>query len=551
MIVDARQVEGELSADICVVGAGAAGIAVALQFLEGPHDVLLLEAGGENDEAETQALYGGEVANEKLHPPPINYRRRALGGSTAIWGGRCMPFDAIDFAQRPWMPGPGWPIGIEDLMPFYPAANAICEAGDFKYTAEAAFPGGMRPLLKGFVGRHFSDDTLERFSCPTDFGRRYRARLALSRSVRLVLHANVTELHTGADGSFVQSLAVRTLTGRAFSVRARRVVLAMGGLEVPRLLLASRDRHARGIGNAHDHVGRHYMCHIAGSLGEVQVAGDPRDHWHSYQVADDGVYCRRRFALRAQAQAELGVGNFITRLHHPRIPDPRHRTGALSALMLAKPLISYEYSKRLHGEGTLSLGAWAGHVRNVVFDPVDTSRFLLHFLARRTLAARKFPTVIVRPKNGLYTLDFHSEQEPNPESRIALVAARDALGMQRIAVDWRYTQGDIRTVRVAAEALAADLALSGCARLSFDPASVEACAMQDGAYGGHHIGTARMADTAAQGVVDAECQVHGMRNLFVSGSAVFPTSSQANPTLTIVALAVRLAERLKKEDVLF
>ncbi len=551
MIVDAREVEGDLRADICIVGAGAAGIAVALQFLEGRQDVLLMEAGGEDDEPETQALYGGEVADERLHAPPVNYRRRAFGGSTAIWGGRCMPFDPIDFAQRPWMPGPGWPIGIEEVMPFYPAANAICEAGDFAYTAQEAFPGGMRPLLKGFAGRHFSDDTLERFSCPTDFGRRYRARIAQSRRLRLVLHANVTELRTGVNGSFVDSLAVQTLTGRAFSVRARQVVLAMGGLEVPRLLLASRDRHARGIGNAHDQVGRNYMCHIAGSLGEVHAVGNAKDHWHSYQIADDGVYCRRRFALRAQAQAQLGVGNFVTRLHHPRIPDPAHRTGSLSALMLAKPLISYEYSKRLHGEGALALSAWVGHVRNVVLDPVDTAGFLLHFLARRTLAARKFPTVIVRPKSGVYTLDFHSEQEANPESRVSLVAARDALGMQRIRVDWRYTGGDIRTVRVAAEALAEDMAESGCARLRFDPESVEECALQDGAYGGHHIGTARMARSASQGVVDAECRVHGMRNLFVAGSAVFPTSGQANPTLTIVALALRLAEKLAKEPVVF
>ena len=551
MIGDAADIEpgSTLESDICIVGAGAAGITLALSLLECGLSVLLLESGGLGSEPASQALYDGSVADARLHSPANTYRRRGFGGSTTLWGGRCVPFDPIDFEARPWISGPGWPIGADALAPWYPAANALCEAGRFAYTAAEAFPHGVRPMLAGFQGGDFTDTTLERFSCPTDFGVRYRARLAQSRSLRVLLHANVVELRTRPDGASVESLDVRSLGGRRFQVRPRITVLAVGGLEVPRLLLASRDHQPAGIGNVHDQVGRTYMCHIAGTLGALAVSGGPGAVWHGYDVADDGTYCRRRFALTATAQRRKRVGNFIARLHHPRIPDPSHRTGALSALYFAKPFIGYEYAKRLAGEDRLSPADMLRHARNIAFDLPDTARFLLHWARHRTLAARKYPSVIVAPKTQLYTVDFNAEQEPNPLSRITLTADRDALGMQRILVDWRYSNTDIRTVTTAFAGLARELAVSGCASLTYDPDEVVASILRDGAYGGHHIGTSRMSESASTGIVDTDCRVHGMHNLFVAGSAVFPTSSQANPTLTIVTMALRLAAHLAAAEV--
>jgi choline dehydrogenase-like flavoprotein len=280
-------------------------------------------------------------------------------------------------------------------------------------------------------------------------------------------------------------------------------------------------------------------------MGEIRLTGGRESVWHGYQISDDGIYCRRRFALTATAQRELEVGNFVARLHHPRIPDPSHRTGALSALYLAKPFISYEYRKRLHGEGTVSAATWLRHVRNVMLEPVGTAAFLLHMLRQRILATRKFPSIIVQSRANTYSLDFHAEQKPNRESRVQLSGEHDALGLQRILVDWRYGQGDIRTVRTAAGILAEELSASDCGEFRFDPEEVEVCALRDGAFGGHHIGTARMSATPQRGVVDADCRVHGMSNLFIAGSATFPTSGQANPTLTIVAMALRLGEHLQ------
>lgn len=548
MLLDASDLADgcALESDICIVGAGAAGIALALQLIDSPVDVLVLEAGGAGAEPRTQALYAGDVADTRLHPPPDRYRERRFGGSTTTWGGRCVPFDPIDFERREWIAHSGWPIGHDTLLPYYARANRLCEAGEFAYDSGSAFRGGTSPLIAGFVSDDFSIDTLERFSCPTDFGRRYGQRLNAAPNLRVLLHANVTALRLDRLGGYVAAAEVATLTGKRFVVRARHYVLAAGGLEVARLLLASRDVHAQGLGNAHDQVGRYYMCHLAGTIGDLSLRPGTAVQY-GYQVSDEGIYCRLRFALRASGQRRLRSGNFIARLHHPRITDPAHRSGALSLLYLAKPFIPYEYAKRLHGDDTGGLRTWLAHARNLLRDPGQAIAFAWQMLTQRRLAERKFPSIIVRPRSGRYSLDFHAEQEPNPLSRVTLSDEVDALGVPRLRIDWRYTRADVDTVQRALAALARSFAASGVGRFDYDPRAVEAEMLRYGAYGGHHIGTARMGSDPRRSVVDGDCRVHGVHNLYVAGAATFPTSSQANPTLTLVALALRLAEHLQAQ----
>ncbi len=534
-----------LTAAVCIVSAGAAGIAMALELAGAGIDVLLLEAGGERPSARSQDFYRGTVVDPALHSPPDEYRERRLGGSTTIWGGRCMPFDPIDFAARDWVPHSGWPIGPEALAPYYPRANALCEAGRFAYTIDTAFDRPMRPMIAGFEGTDYATNTLERFSRPTDFGRRYRAQLEADPQLRLVLNAAVTNIELEAAGGVVTGLAVRAAGGATIRVVADQVVLALGGLETTRLLLASRDVHADGIGNAHGQLGRYYMCHIAGTIGLFRATGGRKAVWHGYDVADDGCYCRRRLALRPDAQRRHRLGSFVARLHHPRIADSRHRTGILSALYLGRVLVPRQYRKRLEDADPAGLRGTLRHLVNVIRDPIGVARFAATMLIGRRLAARKFPSIIVAPRDGGFSLDFHAEQAPNPDSRLRLGAERDAWGMPRLEIDWRYTPGDVATVKSALALLAADIAASGCGRFDYDPASVEEEMTRYGAYGGHHFGTTRMGDDPRHSVVDADCRVHGVANLHVASAAVFPTSSQANPTLTVVALALRLADRLK------
>jgi choline dehydrogenase-like flavoprotein len=549
MIDDALQIAADcaMEADVCVVGAGAAGITLALEMAARGLQVLLLESGGREADDRTQRLYEGVVTDERVHSPPHRYRQRRFGGTTTIWGGRCMPLDDIDFERRSYVANSGWPLQPSALTPFYALANRLCEAGEFKYQAAEAFERELKPLIEGFRSEHFTTDHLERFSCPTDFGARYARRLQDCPNIRVLLNANLTQIRLGEGGKSVQSLLVRTLGPRRISVQASRFVLAMGAIETARVLLANRDTHTQGIGNEHDCVGRYYMCHIAGTVGTLIQSGPVDRVWHGYDISNEGIYCRRRFSLSEQTQRQQQLGNFIARLHHPRIPDPRHRSAVLSALLLAKGIISYEYGKRLHGDESLSVATWFAHLRNVLRGPGQILAFGHHMLRDRFLATRKFPSIIVRSPAGRYSLDFHAEQEPQAASRVALADDRDELGMPRVLIDWHYSAFDVHTVRESVQLFAQAIERCTIGRFEYDPQSIEFEMLRYGAYGGHHLGTARMGDDARTSVVDRNCRMHSIHNLYLAGGAVFPTSGQANPTLTIVALAARLAAHLQAE----
>ena len=544
MIESAHQVPRgtTLNADVCVVGAGAAGIPLALSLSGKGLTVLLLEAGERSQDPKAQEHYEGEVADERMHSPLHRYRLRGLGGSTSLWGGRCMPYDPIDFEERAWVPHSGWPISYEGLQPWYAQANAWSEAGRFAYDARTALPSAP-PMFAGFDSSIVRTNGLERFSCPTDFGKRYRKRLAVASDVRVLTGAHCTAIRLDESGGSVRFLEVATLKGNRFQVAARAVVLATGGLETARLMLHSSDVAPQGVGNQNDVVGRYYQCHIAGNVGRLTVHGHVNNVRHGYEVAPDGVYCRRRMQIDAVQQRRHGLLYAVARLHFPKITDPAHRSGVLSGLVLAKNLISYEYGKRLH-DARMDGEAWARHLLNVVRDPLDTTAFLTHWVTRRTLAQRKFPSVILRNRTNRFSLEVQGEQQPLASSRVTLTERTDALGMRRMKVDWRYCLADVESVARTLDLIAAELARTGVGRFEYDPDRLEEDLMRYGAYGGHHIGTARMGANPKHSVVDADCKVHSVANLYVAGSAVFPTSSQANPTLTIVALSLRLADRL-------
>jgi len=536
-----------LNADVCVVGAGPAGIALTLTLAQRGVSVLLLESGLLKGDADTQSLYDGEVVDERLHSPPDKYRQRRFGGSSTIWGGRCMPFDPIDFESRRHIPNSGWPISYEDLAPYYPAANAWAEAGRFSYSAEEALGPQAIPMIKGFHSNTVCTDGLERFSCPTDFGKRYAKRLQVAPDVSVLLGANCTGITLQPDGQSVRELQVKTLAGTQFRITAKSTVLAAGGLETARLLLSSRDVTPQGVGNAHDVVGRYYMCHIAGNVGRLTLAGSPENVRHGYEISPEGIYCRRRISVTAAEQNRLGLANAVARLHFPRITDPAHRNGVLSGLFLARHLISYEYSKRLNDGNTNNAAVYARHMLNVVTDSINTTAFLAHWVRKRSLAHRKFPSVILRNRTNRFSLEVHGEQYPQKDSRVTLADKRDVLGMPQLKVDWRYSPDDIESVRRSLDVMSLEFSRSGVGLFEYNRGTLEEDLMRFGAYGGHHIGTTRMGTDVRTSVVNADCQVHSIRGLFVAGSAVFPTSSQANPTLTLIAVALRLADKLSAQ----
>jgi choline dehydrogenase-like flavoprotein len=407
-------------------------------------------------------------------------------------------------------------------------------------------------MIDGLVDPDLILDRIERFSEPTHFGRAYLDRLTRSRRIQAVIHANVLEILTAADGGRVRGLEVATTTGRRLKVQARRIVLCNGALETPRLLLASKATRDSGLGNERDLVGRFYQSHLEGEIAEVRFRAPDREVRLDYDRAPNGVYCRRYIWLSPEAQRREQLGGLILRPHHPKIADPSHGNPVLSAMFLVKDLLVPEYGRKMTStehaarqqiKGGLT-AVYAAHLANVVRGAPGLARFGVDWVRRRNLASRKLPSVVLRDRNGRYTLDVNAEQTPNPDSRVSLAQDRDALGMPRLAIDWRTTAQDRDMLARGIALIAERLNASGKAEVAFDAAGPSGAAERCTRIGGHHIGTARMADDPGAGVVNRNGEVFEVKGLYVSGAATFPTSGFANPTLTIVALALRLGDHL-------
>ena len=537
MICDIRDFDATAQFDLCIIGGGAAGLTLCSALVETGLRIVLLEAGDRKRSDASQEHFRGEIADPALHSPTQLFRVRALGGSSQIWGGRCVPYDPIDFAERPWVPMPGWPIPYAAILPYYSLAQEAAEAGPFDYRPRT-------PLVPGLDGDAV-ETTLERFSRPTDFSRRYGELLERAGSPCVVLNATVAGIRLTATGDHVDHLEVVAPDGRRIQVRAADYVLAAGGLETTRLLLASNDVQPDGIGNAHGWLGRCYMCHLSATLGTATFAGPPKSIAGGYERDAQGVYLRRRINVTAAAQRRLGILNTAFRLNIPEINDPVHGDPVLSLIYLARYFVKEEYSIKQR-EAKLTRAQELHHWMNVVRQPIRLTRFVVNWIHKRYLSERRIPSIAPFSPENRYALEFHSEQEPNPDSRLSLTGERDAFGMPRLRVDWRVTPLDLETVRQSYRLLAAELQRTNTGRLAFDEATLEAVVMAAGAYGGHHMGAARMSAQPADGVVDPDCRVHGVDNLFVASAAVLPTSSQANPTLTVIALAFRLADHLRE-----
>ena len=549
MIVDSKNIPdgAVLRADLCIVGAGAAGISVALGLADSGSHVLMVESGGFSTNKSTGDFDKGEAASGSRHPPLHEYRRRVIGGTSTVWGGRCQPFDSITFEPRSYFSDLAWPISCEELLPYYRRANLVCEAGRFDYTVRGSLGHAGASLAPGFRDSAVRTDSIERYSCPTNFGHRYLDRLRFGTRLTLVHSATCTAIRLHPDARHVDALVFRTLDGKTFQIAATRVVLALGCLETTRLLLASNDVMPQGIGNHSDLLGRFYMSHIEARFSKLRLSASSPLIF-GYERTEDGIYCRRTITISADRQRRDGIGTMVARLQRPSIADPSHGSGVLSAAFLTKSVLFsassvlsvFEHRKR----STLTGAEYMRHVTNVFAGLPKLVTFAPSWLCRRTLAQRKLPSVLV-PVERTCALEIWTEQQPNRDSRVSLTRERDSLGLPRLRVDWRMADFDVRTMRRSVQIVQAELRRTGSGDLQLDDRELTEQLMSCTPVGGHQIGTARMATAPSRGVVDDRCRVHGIDNLFVSGPAVFPTGGQAGPMLTTVALALRLADHLK------
>ena len=549
MIVSLEDVPAQdlAGAAVCIIGAGAAGITLACELDGCGQRVLLLEAGGERlDAAASDDQYGGSA--DAPHPRPSEYRRVVFGGTTGTWGGRCVPFDPIDFEKRDHVANSGWPITYEEVAQHYPRALAYCDAGAFDFSVDGSLPPSTarKSTIPGLDDASVvMGDRIERYSLPTNFGKRYRARIERSANVTAVLNARCIGLHRAPGGGRIDSISVVDRAGRSHAVRAQVFVLAVGGIEAPRLMMLS-DPEGPGLGNGSDCLGRYYTCHFENTLGRLIV--DSGDVAFDFEKTRDGVYCRRKLQFTAQAQREHRLLNTAFRLHFPPYSDASHGSPVLSAIYLAKSALIPEYRSILqHGTEAAVLSPPGAHLRNVALGLPTLGHFAWQWVFLRNLARRKLPYTLVRNRDGSYPLEFNAEQTPLAGSRITLGDDLDRHGLRRVRVHWQLCEDDALAAQRGFLLLRDVLGAHSNCRIAFDEAGLLPAIRRSVPLGGHHIGTMRMAASPRTGVVDRDGAVFELPNLYVASSAVFCTGSHANPTLTIVALALRLAGHLRAQ----
>ncbi len=517
MFVDCRQLtDGSLiETDLCIVGAGAAGIALAREFAGHAAKVAVIESGGFEQEEESQSLYEGTVTGFPYRSLD-SMRLRYFGGSTNHWAGNCRPLDEADFLERPWLPYSGWPFKRHTLIPYYERAQAVCGLQAFDYDIESwSNPGKLRTfqfdpgkLLTGIKHK----------SKPLRFGTAYRDELDRVSNLSIYHHGNLVDIESNDSASHISGLRCLCLTGTSFRVVAKTYILATGGIENARLLLASDRVQRGGLGNGYDLVGRFFMEHPHGGIGNIVLS----DRFTLVQLYR-GETIRNAFVKAVVTLSpELLAGEELSNIYFNLGARLSRSEGERSASEILKYAREWELPDDL---GT--------HIGNVIADLDDVADAVYH---RMTDDADPI---------GTLSLHCRVEPTPDPESRVTLAAQPDRLGIRQVDLSWRPGALALKSFNRGVEVLAMEVGRIGLGRMRIRPSGKNGWPPGFG-VSGHHIGTTRMHRRPDLGVVNADCRVHGIDNLYIAGSSVFPTAGCNNPTLTLVALALRLADHLKK-----
>jgi choline dehydrogenase-like flavoprotein len=553
MLVDVAEISSDsyLEADVAVVGAGPAGIVVALELARAGHRVLLIDSGGDSHQTETQQL-GELVGEDPVHVSMSLATSRQIGGASNLWGGRCVPFDPIDFEPRAIVGESTWPVSHEELASYFQRACDWCVCGEAVFDAHDVPGLAERSLVPRFPDGRVRASSLERWSLPTNFGREYRAALKDTPGLTLVTNLTCTEVVCDPEQPRVQHLRAQSLDGRSVRISASRYVLACGGLEVTRLLLASDGSHPGGLGNHSGHLGRWYMAHVESRIARVHFTAPPAETIYGHERDPEGVYVRRRLTFSEDCQRSERLPNVAIWLVNPDVADPEHGSGILSFvyLMLVSPLGRFfvaEGIRQAHIK-TAEPVSKRQHLSNVLRNLPSAARFALEFGYRRFVKrGRKVPGFFVPSAANIYPLLYHGEHLPHRESRVEMTSESDAVGMPRLRTHLWFGEEDIAGVIRAHRCLDAYLREHGLGHLEYLHEDSEA-AVREQLFGGYHqAGSTRMSARPQDGVVDRDLAVHGFDDLFVASSSTFVTSSQANSTFMIVAFALRLAGHLRQE----
>ncbi|MGN6637396.1 MAG: GMC oxidoreductase [Mucilaginibacter sp.] len=505
MHIDARELPDNtvIEGDICIIGAGAAGISMALDWMNTPYKVILLEGGGFEYEAKMQDLYRGKETGQRYYPLE-SARLHYFGGTTGHWAGFCSPLDPIDFEKRDWVPHSGWPITRADLDPYYTKAQVNLDLGpfeyDYKYWLDQDPTKVSLPIDQNVVF-----NKIWQFSPPTRFNAKYKDTIINAPNINLYTYANAVDITANEPVNAIQQVTVKNFAGKTHTVKAKVFVSACCAMQNARLLLASNKQAPNGLGNDNDLVGRYFMEHLEIKSAEMWFP-DP-DPLKLYSI---------EFG-KTKWRAELGITPEVQKKH--RILNG---TASFTPLEAARKQPAF-------------IDIWKSS------DPNERKKaFGKYDVTDKKAQSKKGYTA--------YQLFTRIEQAPNPNSRISLDTDTDALGMRRAMLHWELTPFEKRSIRTIYEIIGQQLGLAekGRVRLMEYLRDENDTTWPEFTGGGwHHMGTTRMNEDPKQGVVDADCKVHGIANLYIAGSSCYATAGSPNPTLTLVALTLRLSDHLK------
>ena len=502
--------------DVCVIGAGAAGIVLALDLAQRGFQTLLLEGGGKGYEARSQDLYLGEISGRD-YKGLYDGRFRTLGGTTTQWGGQILEIDDFIFMKRPWINGSGWPFPKSELQPFYDKASrwerldqSLKDANDIWQALGLTTPDFEGALVSA----------LSQWCPTTNFARMYGEAIATSKTLTTVLHANACEVLLSEDESNIAEVRCRTLKGEETGFRAKLFVLCMGAIEISRFLLHPDAKRNPTPWGRRGLVGRYYQDHVSCIAADIVEPDEKVSDYFDY-VSYSGFRFQPKMKLSPVNQEKLktlDVCGFVLSF-----------TGEDDDLALAYETYRFLKTRRLKKLN---------------------SRRLLHFLAHvHELAWHKIPysrALKSKGKQRTFKLCVNTEQAPLSDGRIELSEQVDALGLHRPRVIWKITEQEVHSIGRYVDTIDRVFANKKWGSIQPNPdllvASDEMPAKLEDIF--HHMGGTRMGHNESEGVVDPDLKIFGTKNAYVCSSSVFPCAGFANPTHTVIALALRLADHL-------
>ncbi|MDM9625414.1 FAD-dependent oxidoreductase [Rhizobium sp. S152] len=513
---------------ICIVGAGPVGLSLAISLARQGTRVIILESGRQWRTTRAQALSALAHFDPEYHGHSEQTVVRAVGGASLRWGGRCVELDDIDFARRDHVPEASWPIGHEELRRYYEPARHMLTA-DLEPNDRAAATGAA--------------NSLETWARLRNTARAHRLSLRDMCNIAIIRDCTVTDLKVDPEHAAITALECM-VHGTRHVVEAPAFVLAAGGRENARLLMETQLSHQRMFGGTDGPLGRNYMGHLTGQIATVSFTTAQAAERYFFKLSRTGTVFRNRLQPSDATQQRLALANIVFWPDSPRPDEVIPGNGAGSLLHLLRHAIAdIRHPTRRHSLS--AKGVMADHLRNAVANPWRTLAEGSRMAWRKAMPGDAPQSRLISPTNT-YLLRYHAEQLPNARSRVTLSDRRDENGCRRLDVDFRYRGEDFTSVVRAHEAMDARLRRNGEGRLSMlkPRESLEDWINTQALDGYHQIGLTPMSATARTGIVDKDCRVHDLRNLFVAGSSIFPTSGQANPTLPAVAFALRLADHL-------